>query len=87
MPIKASKSENNPKMKSTSSVRFEGMIKNESCSIKWVDPKTVFEPYLNPKKDPLGPQKVKNDPKIESKSNVRIEKNIENESCSTRWVD
>ena len=37
-----------------------------------VDPKTVFEPYPNPKNSPLGLQKVKNDPKIKSKSNVRI---------------
>ena len=28
------------------------------------DPKTVFEPYPNPKNSPLGPQKVKNYPKI-----------------------
>ena len=27
-------------------------------------PKNSFEPYLNPKDSPLGPQKVKNDPKI-----------------------
>ena len=47
------------------------------------DPKTVFEPYPNPKNSPLGPQKVKNDPKIKSKSNVRIERNKENESYST----
>ena len=46
-------------------------------------PKTVFDPFPNPKYSPLGPQKVKNDPKIKSKSNVRIEGNIENESCST----
>ena len=46
-------------------------------------PKTVVEPYPNPRNSPLGPQKVKNDPKIKSKSNVRIEGNIENESCST----
>ena len=39
----------------------------------WLDSKTVFEPFLNPKNGPLGPQKVKNDPKIKSKSNVRIE--------------
>ena len=49
--------------------------------------KTVFEPYPDPKNNPLGPQKVKNYPKIESKSNVRIQRNIENESCSTTWVD
>ena len=46
-------------------------------------PKTVVEPYPNPKNSPLGPQKVKNDPKIKSNSKVRIERNIENESCST----
>ena len=51
------------------------------------DPKTVFEPYPNPKNSPLWPQKVKNDPKIKSNSKVRIERNIENESCSTIWVD
>ena len=49
----------------------------------WVDPKSFFEPYPDPKNSPLGPQKVKNDPKIKSKSNVRMEGNIENESCST----
>merc|ERR1712198_207165 len=51
------------------------------------DPKTVFEPYPNPKNSPLGPQKVKNDPKIKSKVDARIERNKENESCSTRRVD
>ena len=47
----------------------------------------MFEPFPNPKNNPLGPQKVKNDPKIKQKSNVRIERNKENESCSTTWVD
>ena len=47
------------------------------------DPKTVFEPYPNPKNSPLGPQKVKNDPKIKPKLNIRIERNKEIESCST----
>ena len=60
---------------------------NKSCSTTWVDPKTVFEPFHNPKNSSLGPQKVKNDPKIKPKSNVRIERNKENESCSTTWVD
>ena len=46
-------------------------------------PKTVVEPYPNPKNSPLGPQNVKNDPNIKSKSKVRIERNIVNESCST----
>ena len=56
-------------------------MKDKSCLTTRVDPKTVFEPYPNPKNSPLGPKKY--DAKIESKSNVRIEGNIENESCST----
>ena len=47
------------------------------------DPKTVFEPFLNPKNSPLGPQKVKNDPEIKSKSNVIINSNKQNQSCSS----
>ena len=46
-----------------------------------VDPKTVYEPYIEPKNSPLGSQKFKDDPKIKSKSKVRIEGNIENEGC------
>ena len=49
------------------------------CSITYVDPKIVIEPFPNPKNSPLGPQKVKNHPKIKSKSKVRIERNIEKE--------
>ena len=37
---------------------------NENWSTTWVDPKTVVEPYPNPKNSPLGPQKVKNTPKL-----------------------
>ena len=48
------------------------------------DPKTVVEPYSNPKNSPLGPKKVKNDPKIKSTSKVKIKRNLENESCSTK---
>ena len=48
-----------------------------------MDPKTVFEPNIDHKNSPIGPQKAK----IKSKSNVRIEGNTENESCSTTWVD
>ena len=62
-------------------------ILNENCSTKWVDPKKLFELFLNPKNSPLGSQKVKKDPKIKSKPNVRIERNKECESCSTTWVD
>ena len=36
------KKSNDPKLESNSKVR------NESCSTKLVDPKTVFEPYTDP---------------------------------------
>ena len=68
-------------------IRIEGTIENKSCSTTWVDLKTVFEPYPEPKDSPLGPQKIKNDCKIKLKSKVRIEGNIENKSYSTTWVD
>ena len=70
----------NPKIKSKSNIRIDGNIQKESCSTTWEDPKTVNEPYPNPKNSPLGPQKVKNSPKIKSKLNVRNEGNIDNES-------
>ena len=60
-----------------------GSIENKNWSTTRVDPKTVFEPFPDPKMSQLGPQKVENDPKIESKSNVRVDRNIKNESCST----
>ena len=60
---------------------IEGNIEIESCSTTWVDPKTVFQPYPDPKIAYYAPQKVKNDPKIKSKSNVRIEGNIK------KWED
>ena len=60
---------------------------HKSCSITGVEPKTVFEPYSDPKNSQLGPQKGKNDPQIKSISNVRIKGNIANESCCTIWVD
>ena len=66
---------------------IDGNIHNESWTTTWVHPKTVFEPYPNPKNSPLGPQKDKNDPQIKSNSNVRIQGIIENESCSTTWLD
>ena len=50
------------------------------------DPKTVFEPYPNPKNSPSKPPKVKNDTKIKSNSRVRVEGITENKSCSTTWV-
>ena len=57
-PISALKSKNDPKVKSKSKVRIEGTIENKSCSTTWVDPKTVFEPYPDPKKT-FGAQKCK----------------------------
>ena len=82
------KKSNDPKLESNLKVR------NESCSTKLVDPKTVFELYTNPKNSPLRPQKVKNDPKnsplgqkvknepkIMTNSKVSIEENIKNQSC------
>ena len=37
----------------------------------------IFDPNIEPKNSPLGPQKVKNNPKIKSKEKVRIEGTIE----------
>ena len=50
------KQKNDTKIKSNSKVRIEENIKNQSCSTTWVDLKTVFEPYPEPKDSPLGPQ-------------------------------
>ena len=50
-------------------------------------PKKVFEPHIEPRNSPLGPQKVKNNPKIKSKSNIRIEENKKNKSYCTIRVD
>ena len=51
-------------MKSTSKVTIEQNVENRSFSTTWVDPKTVFEPYPDPKNSPLGPPKVKMTPKL-----------------------
>ena len=51
------KDKNYPKIKSNSNVRIQGIIENESCSATWVDPKTVFEPYIEPKNNPLEQKK------------------------------
>ena len=42
------KVKNDLKIKSKSNVRIEGDIENESCSTTRVDPKTVFEPHIEP---------------------------------------
>ena len=50
---------NDPKTMSKSNVRIEGNIKSESCSTTWLDPKTVYIPFLDPKNSPLGPKSQK----------------------------
>ena len=47
------------KIESKSNVRIERNKENESCSTTLVDPKSVVEPYPNPKNSPLGPPKQK----------------------------
>ena len=63
-----------PKIKSHSKVRSEGIIEDKSYSTTWVDPKTAFEPYPNPKNSPLGPQKVKNDAKFIQNKKLELKK-------------
>ena len=67
--IEPKKVKNGPQIKSKSKDRIEGTIKNESCSTTWVDPKTVFEPHIEPVNSPLGPQNVKNNLKIKANQN------------------
>ena len=56
-------------------------MENECYSIIWVDHKTVFEPYTDPKNHSLEAQKVKKDPKIKSKSKFIDKGNLQNKSC------
>ena len=49
-PLWPQKDKNDPKIKSNSNVRIQGIIENESCSTTLVDQKTVFEPHIEPKK-------------------------------------
>ena len=53
-----------PKAKLKLKVKIEGTIENKSCSAIQIDPKNVFELYINPKISPWGPKMVKKDPKI-----------------------
>ena len=69
-PIRAPKSQNNPKIRSKS--KNWKKHRKWKFSTRWVDLKTVFKSYPNPKNSPLGPRKVKNDPKIKSKPNVML---------------
>ena len=73
----------NPKIKTNSNVRIQGEMENENCSTTCVEPKTVFEPPIEPKNSPIGLLKVKKNPPIKLKSNVRIEGNKENENYYT----
>ena len=52
-PLGPQNVKNYPKIKSKLNVKIEGNIENESCSTTWVDPKTIVEPYPNPKKQPI----------------------------------
>ena len=47
--LEAKKVKNYPIIKLKSNVRTERNKENESCSTTWEDPKTVVEPYPNPK--------------------------------------
>ena len=68
------------------SQNIKGAIENESCSTTWVDSKTAFEPYTDPKNSPFGPKKVKKLPKFKSKSKVELEEQMENENFSTQNI-
>ena len=54
-PLGPQKVKNDTKIKSKSKVRIEENLENKSCSTTWVDPKIVFDPYPDPKNNPLGP--------------------------------
>ena len=64
-PLGPQKDKNGPKIKSNSNITIQGIIRNESCSTTWVDPKIIFEPHIEPKNSPIRPRKVKNDPKLD----------------------
>ena len=67
-----------------SKVKIEGNIEDDSGSTTWVDPKTVFEPYLDLKNSPFEPQKEQ---RLRSKSKVIIEGSTENKFFSAPWLD
>ena len=60
-PLGPKKVKNDNKIKSKLNVRIEGNIENESCSTTWVYPRTVFEPFPNPKNSPVESQKIINE--------------------------
>ena len=56
-PLELQKIKTDPNIKSKSKASIEKNIENKSCSTTWEDPKTVFEPYPDPKNGPLSPKK------------------------------
>ena len=62
-PLGPQKDNDNPKIKSNSNVRIQGIIEYEICSTTRVEPKTIVELYSDPQTSPLGLQKNKNNPK------------------------
>ena len=53
-PNRASKRQNKPEINSNSNVRIQKIIENKSCSTTSLDPKTIFEPHIEPKNNPFG---------------------------------
>ena len=48
-PLRLQKVTNAPQIKSKSKVELEENLENKRCLAIYVQPKTVFEPYPNPK--------------------------------------
>ena len=57
-PLGPQKFKNDPKIKSNSKVRIEGIIENGSCLTRWVDLKMIFDLKLNPPNSRKWPNKV-----------------------------
>ena len=54
-----------PNIKSKSKILTEGNLENKSSLTTWVDPKTVFEPYLDSQHSIFRSQKGQKEPRIE----------------------
>ena len=72
---------NYPKIKSKSNVTIVETIGKIKFFNYMSTPKTLFEPYPDPKNSPLGLKKNKRYSKINSNSQVKNEGIIENECC------
>ena len=64
MPIRTPKRQKGPKIMSKSKVRIEENIEIQSCSARWRDPRTIFEPNPGPKKAHYGPKISKTTQKL-----------------------